>query len=46
MEASLSYRLMRSGEEAAVCDLVVRVFNEFVAPDYTDEGIREQDISE
>ena len=41
MEASLSYRLMRSGEETAVCDLVSRVFAEFVAPDYTDEGIRE-----
>lgn len=41
MEASLSYRLMRSGEETAVCDLVARVFTEFVAPDYTDEGIQE-----
>ena len=41
MEASLAYRLMRSGEETAVCDLVVRVFTEFVAPDYSDEGTRE-----
>ena len=41
MEASLSYRLMKSGEESAVCALVTRVFNEFVAPDYSDDGVEE-----
>jgi len=41
MEASLYYRLMKSGEESAVCALVTRVFNEFVAPDYSDDGVEE-----
>jgi len=41
MEASLYYRLMKSGEESAVCALVTHVFNEFVAPDYSDEGAEE-----
>ena len=41
MGDAVSYRFMRSGEEAAVCDLVFRVFNEYVAPDYTSEGVRE-----
>jgi len=31
---------METGEEAAVCDLVVRVFNKFVAPCYSAEGIQ------
>lgn len=33
------YREMRSGEELAVCQLVERVFNEFIAPDYDQNGI-------
>lgn len=37
----LMYRLMTPGEEAEVCDLISRVFNEFVAPEYTPEGIQE-----
>ncbi|MCG2768002.1 MAG: GNAT family N-acetyltransferase [Anaerolineae bacterium] len=41
MEASLSYRFMRSGEESTVCTLVTRVFNEFVAPEYSDDGVEE-----
>ena len=41
VEASLLYRLMRSGEESAVCALVIRVFNEFVAPDYSYDGVQE-----
>ena len=41
MEGAVSYRFMKPGEEAAVCDLVYRVFNEYVAPDYTPEGVRE-----
>lgn len=35
------YREMRTGEEAAVCELVARVFKEMVAPDYESEGIEE-----
>ncbi len=41
MEASLLYRLMRPGEESAVCALVTRVFDEFIAPDYSDDGVQE-----
>lgn len=37
----IRYRFMRPGEEAEVCDLVERVFNELVAPDYGPEGIAE-----
>ena len=32
---------MHAGDETAVCALVGRVFNEFVAPDYEREGIKE-----
>lgn len=32
---------MKKGEEAQVCSLVEKVFNEFVAPDYGVEGIDE-----
>ena len=35
------YREMRDGEEAAVCELVRQVFDEFVASDYCKEGINE-----
>ncbi len=35
------YRFMRKGEETKVCSLVEKVFNEFVAPDYEEEGINE-----
>lgn len=35
------YQEMRPGEEAAVCELVAHVFNEWVAPDYEQEGIEE-----
>ncbi|PWG63351.1 GNAT family N-acetyltransferase [Sediminicurvatus halobius] len=35
------YQEMRSGEEAAVCDLVAHVFNELVAPDFEQEGVEE-----
>ncbi|NIM49051.1 MAG: GNAT family N-acetyltransferase [Gemmatimonadales bacterium] len=34
-------RRMRPGEEAAVIDLVARVFNETVAPHYSEEGVLE-----
>ncbi len=35
------YREMNSGEEQAVCDLVKQVFDEYVAPDYGQNGIDE-----
>jgi GNAT superfamily N-acetyltransferase len=38
---SIIYRAMRAGEERQVCDLVVRVFNDSVAPLYSPEGVRE-----
>jgi GNAT superfamily N-acetyltransferase len=37
----LEYRLMRRGEEAEVSDLVLRVFEEFVAPQFSKEGVQE-----
>ncbi|MEJ2284274.1 MAG: GNAT family N-acetyltransferase [Desulfobacterales bacterium] len=41
MKTSVQYRLMQAGEEQEVCDLVIRVFNEFVAHQYSDIGIQE-----
>jgi GNAT superfamily N-acetyltransferase len=41
MNSPLVYRLMRPGEEADVTDLVMRVFDEFVAPQFSVEGRRE-----
>jgi GNAT superfamily N-acetyltransferase len=38
---TIVYEEMKPGEEAAVCELVERVFNEFVAPDYGQEGVEE-----
>ena len=35
------YRAMRPEEENEVCSLVTRVFNSFVAPQYSQEGIEE-----
>ena len=35
------YREMQPGEEPAVCDLVARVFSEYVASDYEQAGIEE-----
>jgi hypothetical protein len=32
---------MAPGEEKHICDLVLRVFDQFVAPDYPEEGIQE-----
>ncbi len=37
--ATIVFREMNVGEEQAVCDLVRKVFNEFVASDYQEEGI-------
>lgn len=41
MNETISYRLMESGEEAEVCHIVIETFNEFIAPLYSQEGIRE-----
>jgi GNAT superfamily N-acetyltransferase len=38
---TIIYRAMKAGEEQLVCDLVVRVFTEFVAPLYSADGVRE-----
>ena len=34
-------RLMNRGEEEKVINIVTTVFNEFVAPQYSDEGVAE-----
>ncbi len=41
MNTDVRYRFMQKGEEAKVCFLVERVFNEFVASDYGAEGVNE-----
>lgn len=41
MDADIVYRFMKKGEETKVCSLVEKVFNEFVAPDYGEDGINE-----
>jgi GNAT superfamily N-acetyltransferase len=37
----ISYRIMKHGDETAIVDLVLRVFDEFIAPQYSQEGIAE-----
>ncbi len=41
MNTEIKYRTMRPGEEAIVCSLIEKVFNEFVAPEYGAEGTNE-----
>ena len=41
MDIPISYRQMKSGEETAACELVIHVFNTFVAPGYAPRGVRE-----
>ncbi|NIS25542.1 GNAT family N-acetyltransferase [candidate division KSB1 bacterium] len=41
MTESWHIRPMQSGEEPAVCELVIRVFNDFVAQHYSPQGIAE-----
>ncbi len=41
MNISVKYDGMVPGEEKQVCDLVLRVFDQFVAPDYPEEGVKE-----
>ena len=39
MSDDIFLRKMKAGEEKSVCDLVVRSFDEFVAPEYSPEGV-------
>lgn len=41
MTASFIIRPLRDGEEIFICNLVVRTFNEFIAPEFTEEGVEE-----
>lgn len=41
MTENIEYREMRSGEEQEVCNLAKQVFNQYLAPDYDQEGINE-----
>jgi hypothetical protein len=41
MDMTIACRPMRPEEARPVCDLVTRVFNQFVAPTYAPEGARE-----
>ena len=41
MPNEVSYRAMRAGEAAAVSELILASFSEFIGPEYTDEGIAE-----
>jgi len=41
MNKEVVIREIRKGEETKACQLVIECFNEFVAPDYGDEGVNE-----
>lgn len=41
MTTILTLRQLRKGEEIEVCNLVARSFNEFIAPEFSEEGIQE-----
>lgn len=41
MTEDIAYREMKPGEELEVCNLANNVFNQYVAPDYDQEGIDE-----
>jgi GNAT superfamily N-acetyltransferase len=38
---TVTYRPLRAGDEGAACDLILSVFDEYVAPEYSEEGVRE-----
>ncbi len=40
-DTQVKYRRMADGEESAVIELVLRTFDEFVAPEFSQEGIDE-----
>ena len=41
MEHDIAFREIHSGEEDIVCKIVIDCFNQFIAPRYSCEGIRE-----
>lgn len=41
MDESLTYRFMSSADALDVSELVARVFNQFIAPDFSYEGVQE-----
>ena len=41
MDIQINFRKIRDGEEIAVCNLVARSFNEFIAPDFPEQGVEE-----
>jgi predicted GNAT family N-acyltransferase len=41
MDEALIFRPMGTNEETEVCNLVISVFNEFIAPSYSQEGVNE-----
>lgn len=41
MNINLNYRELHSGEEEKVCELVMDCFDEFIAPEYSQDGIEE-----
>jgi len=41
MRTAFTLRQTKPGEEVSVCNLVARSFNEFIAPEFTDQGIEE-----
>jgi GNAT superfamily N-acetyltransferase len=41
LKGPFEYRLMKRGEETEICDLALRVFEEFVAPQFSKEGVQE-----
>ena len=41
MNTTSSIRLMQPGEETQVCELITQVFDEFIAPDFSPEGVKE-----
>ena len=41
LNGPLIFRPMEMGEETETCNLVVRVFNDLVAPQYSQEGVNE-----
>ncbi len=38
---TVDYRAMQPGEETRVAEMIARVFDEFIAPEYSEEGVQE-----
>ena len=41
MKTHIKFRKIRDGEEIEVCNLVARSFDEFIAPDFPEQGVEE-----